>query len=484
MQNRRNAARSGITLTEILISIMIMGIGFVSIAALFPISILRMRDATRDSRSTLLAESAVSEANARNLLDLRLFVEPTNSWYGARYGYGGAGPLSAANTPNNSWPVSRSAYLPTPFNKDFNVADEANTPGVYVDAFQRGLPVAYDPLFWSAVHYDTASDTPPQTPGTIEARFGSGISQIQGAQPASHGLQRITNFLPYDASPFGWPLTYSLPTSAGIAETSEQAGNALASLDDVVFDEAGADVGVDVSGNVSANSPLVPTNFAGPFSETGLYESQRTWEFTWMLTARQASAGDASAYEADIVIFHKRPIGFGSVAAPYDGAGDRDPSRRASVPLDERVVEAVWGHTGSPSAIDANGYSQGDDRTVLLRWDVATPDPRVRVGGWIADVTYERYQARSVANYPFVPGGGGTRYPGQRCNWYRVVRVGEPEIDQAYPNHRRMIIRIDSPVKAKTRLTVAGGQVVPVIHEAALINPYVVNVHSTLLYSR
>ena len=41
----RGSARSGITLTEILISIMIMGVGLVSLATLFPLGLLRLREA-------------------------------------------------------------------------------------------------------------------------------------------------------------------------------------------------------------------------------------------------------------------------------------------------------------------------------------------------------------------------------------------------------------------------------------------------------
>ena len=38
-------SRRGITLTEILIAIMILGVGLVSLATLFPIGLLRLRDA-------------------------------------------------------------------------------------------------------------------------------------------------------------------------------------------------------------------------------------------------------------------------------------------------------------------------------------------------------------------------------------------------------------------------------------------------------
>ena len=71
--------RSGITLTEILIAILIMGVGLVSLATLFPLGLLRAQRALRDSRSTLLAESAISEVGARNLLNYESFY--FSQWY-------------------------------------------------------------------------------------------------------------------------------------------------------------------------------------------------------------------------------------------------------------------------------------------------------------------------------------------------------------------------------------------------------------------
>src|SRR5262249_11703927 len=63
--------RPGITLTEILIAIMILGVGLVSLATLFPIGLLRLRDATRSSRTAFLAQSAASDMAARDLLNSR-----------------------------------------------------------------------------------------------------------------------------------------------------------------------------------------------------------------------------------------------------------------------------------------------------------------------------------------------------------------------------------------------------------------------------
>ena len=59
----------GITLTEILIAIMILGVGLVSLATLFPIGLLRMRDAARYSRTKILVDSVGSDGTARALLN-------------------------------------------------------------------------------------------------------------------------------------------------------------------------------------------------------------------------------------------------------------------------------------------------------------------------------------------------------------------------------------------------------------------------------
>src|SRR5579863_4577014 len=71
--------RSGITLTEILISILILGIGLISLATLFPIGLIRLRNAQRQTRSAYLFQSAASDLDTRNLLNKLSFTLPSLS---------------------------------------------------------------------------------------------------------------------------------------------------------------------------------------------------------------------------------------------------------------------------------------------------------------------------------------------------------------------------------------------------------------------
>lgn len=146
----------------------------------------------------------------------------------------------------------------------------------------------------------------------------------------------------------------------------------------------------------------------------------------------------------------------------------------------ETVVEAIWGHSGNVQG----GYAAGGDRTVLLRWATGT-DPIIKPGDWIADVTYER-NAVTVYNR-FLQGTGigvpnpfdnleWDNLPAQRCFWYQVQKVTQA-IDDPYTNTkpplRSMVVYVDRSLQARTILQSVG---TPVVLNAALIAPNVVNV--------
>ena len=457
MIRRVSRGRAGITLTEILISIMIMGVGLVSLATLFPLGLLRLRAASRHTRSAFLSESAVAEVGTRNLLARSSFFAPKvpDTWYR---------PTVAANTFGDPYiaaafdpwiqdtPLPRSGNLstrgvyrgwggygsPLDFTPTDDIPDQPYLPG-------PGLPVAYDPL-WRAVtniypdpddaaQYRFAASGPP----SIRSDPNGGSAPAD--QPSAHGLQRITNFPP--------ALATSVP-------------GVFVSPDDVVFQSA------DGAQGPGSASPIVPEMTGGVMVND--------WRYTWMFTGRRSDATNTTIYEGDIVVFDGRPLA-------VDGG---------SV-VGERVVEAVFGYSKNvlPSA-GARGYGAAADRVVLLRWLATEPDPDMKVGSWIADVTYERFDERDTARKTSATGVVGlVAYPGQRCHWYQVAKKtpAQPAIrfngDATGVLYRSMTVLVNSPLRARTLLDNSSVALKghPYHVNVALVSPYVINVFPKTFYA-
>ena len=213
---QRARAASGITLTEILIAIMILGVGLVSLATLFPIGLLRLRDATRYTRSaTLLQTAAVRRRRARAVqqpvvplcgqsqlptVNNRAALLVRHAECGPSYNpltqdtpfYGGDW-ATPVRTGDRYW----GPRDPCPSSVDRTpIASGASGPG---------LPFAYDPLWryqtLSANRHTAAGllfpwdDRGLRGPVRLRARRPSGRTPTHdGDPPSAHGLQRITNF--------------------------------------------------------------------------------------------------------------------------------------------------------------------------------------------------------------------------------------------------------------------------------------------------
>lgn len=449
MTRRGTRGRAGITLTEILISIMIMGVGLISLATLFPLGLMRLRNASRMSRSALLADSAAAELATRNLLARSSFLRPASTHYGppnftafgAPYAAKGFDPWIQDTPLPVTGPVG--VYRgwggfgdPLDFNAD-GVPEQPLING-------PGLPVAYDPLW--------RSQTAAYPSATSEYRFATGIGTIRddpngvsSAVASAHGLQRLTNF----------PATATAVPSIFV------------SPDDIVFQssEFQTDAGQNPTGARSAGSasPIVPDmgNDGVPVQD---------WRYSWMFTGRRTNAAYGTAYEGDIVVFDSRPLAIDPTTVAGRG-----------VAAGETVVEAVFGYSKSVVRLGTLPYGYGGraaDRTVLLRWRADTPDPDVKVGSWIADVTYERSQAEDARWRDL--------YPGQRCHWYQVVKKTPAELnpdlqfadDPAGVDYRSMVVEVNVPLRAKTPLVWAAGarRGQPFHVNAALVSPYVINV--------
>ncbi len=445
MRTHSRGQRSGITLTEILIAILIMGVGLVSLATLFPIGLVRLHEANRMTRATLLAESAMADMNARDLLNKNSFLSPLTN------------------------PFTQ-AFTPDPWRYDTPAAGQSYmSGGTILGAYATwgpGLPVAYDPL-WRASVPNGNYTTNPNFGGygyyygldASEARFGSGLGFIRpdsGATtlPSAHGLQRLTNFNPYFTPPAapanGNYVLFPLGTVANI----------FVSPEDIVFQNKVNAAGQETQA-VSTIVPDLSLGATGPTNE---------WRYTWMFTGQQAD-DDGTIFEGDLVIFENRPFSMDPVNnAPY--ASQMAVAAQAA---GETVVEGIFGF----SPYVSNGYAVGANRTVLLRWPNTMPDPDVRVASWIADVTYERNAV--VTNTRF-----NGPYPGQRCNWYQVVKKSTAADETTgaglgVSGFRAMTVWVGSDLKAKTQLAVGG---VPFHPNAALVCPYVIYTFPKTIYTR
>jgi type II secretory pathway pseudopilin PulG len=460
-------SRSGITLTEILISILIMGVGMVSLATLFPLGLQRVREASRFSRSTLLTETALNEIGARNLLFPGQFQPPA-----AVFASNGA-PLYPFLFTNLGYffydPFLQDGPLPDPTVTFVNGGVTFIQPnGVYrgfgIDGWGPGaghspnqpyipgpgLPVAYDPL------WRQATGIPPDLTGTFhESRFAFGQGYIRpdpdGGAPSAYGLQRVTGVD---------------PTVPGFFPAISQI---FVSPEDIVFQSEGTS-----NKTPGFGSPVAPD------MSTGQY--QVDFSYTWMFTGQRADVSNVTVYEGDVVVFQNRQFALDAVNTPFGGTQYQA--------IGETVVEGVFGWSGTLDPLNP-GYANGDDKSVLLRWPASMKDPEVKVGSFIADVTYERNNATDVSRFrptaPIVP-GQITFYPGQRCYWYRVAKKTEPQQAVAFSTdpgpYRQMIVTLTTPVRAKTLLAGNNGALQPVHVNAALVNPSVINVFSKVYYAR
>lgn len=454
---RRIAARRGITLTEILISILIMAIGITSIMTLFVYGLVNVRAANRYSRSALLAHSAGNDVATRNLLTKQSFQHYLSGIY-----Y-----FSPAYTPfpYDPWlqdtpsygadPIAGPAFGAYRGYGSFNVKNKAphDKAAPYDFMMGPGLPVAYDPLWRTATSYFPGAAT--------EARFASGIGFVRpdpnpgtgaGASslPSAHGLQRVTNI------PAGFatnvPEIFVSPEDIVLQSTSDSQG----------------------AGTVS---PIVPDlAMGGLHPVTGMRTPQNDWKYSWMFTGYQTTSDNVSAFEGDVVVFENRPFGIDSATGVVEG---------------ETVVEAIFGYTGNVKVGKAGatiGYGTNSGNGILLRWPDTMPDPEVKAGGWIADVTYERNAATDYKRTVADPdsGNAGTRYPYQRCHWYLIAKrtlAGPGQKFAGDPTgikYREMTVWTTGKLKAFTMLTSSTDPLTngsPYHVNAALVSPYVVNVY-------
>ena len=364
----RAGLRRGITLTEILISILILGVGLVSLATLFPIGLLRLREAQRQTRSAYLYESAAADVAARGLLNPSSFAYADflngttyTNWYYSQVEKRDRGydPLTQ-DTPaygTDAFAINN----PGPPTTYTSVGATSPASGGY------GLPFAYDPLWrWQTDHANggiylsTRTTRTTTRPPALPPRPGS-----RPATPCVRSCPPITTAMAHPAPMVSsgsrtstvraittprartfsqsCPPRISSPTSLSRPRTSS--GRRRPNTNNV-YTIGGVPAGTPVT------SPPQPGRARPEYSCRPWGSRTSDWRFSWMLTVQQNNASNGASFDGNIVVFENRPFSLDQISV-NGTTFTRPPARPWS------RASSATARTCSPPRATAYGYGAG-----------------------------------------------------------------------------------------------------------------------------
>jgi prepilin-type N-terminal cleavage/methylation domain-containing protein len=375
--------RRGSTLTEVLVALMIMSIGLVSVATIFPISALRGMKATQITQSVDLRYNCESmmavypnmildPGHTGSTLSLVNFVvDPlgcaifnSTSAPAIVASFGNDG--SSTTSPNASNVVPRYSYITITGNvaNDMAAADKIVTmPDSWILQFEG---VGTNPVTFPAA-------APGYTQLTVAGLSASGFALP--VKPAGFAPQPP----PSPNYPVAWaPVSRAVIFSAdGLsAQTRQITQFGTPSADMITWTEdlngnGQVDSGEDV--NYSSNTsitipPAVPDNFPLPsgFVPGKVRIETQDRRYTWLLTVRRDSSGLPGGATVDVVVFFNRKFEL----------------------ADERLYTAVF-----------NSGSQ----QVTVNYPAGSP-PFLQKGGYIFDANNAYWYRMSVVPAETVPG--------------------------------------------------------------------------------
>lgn len=468
--------RAGTTLTEVLMSLMIMSIGVVSVATLFPIATMRTLEANKQTVST------IARFNAEPAIDT--FVDG----YGrpalvhnpdGEYAFPGAPAGVLDSTPyNSSGSVPQAGTQQATFRGQTFLVDPIGFQGFNEDSATPGAPL---PSPFSA--YPPALSVPRDFFGnsvfTVPA--GSVLTPLPRRYPGANAFLPFANPYPTNAAqlvasrlraagvatqPDNWKLVLeSQVTGVSTSTVSGVTGITGVTLDNdvdlslinlasgvyrvVIFDiegersetrdlyniNAGA-LSVDWVPAAPGQPQLLPTRFdtsptTGAAPNVGKVRIEVVDQvYTWMLSVRKRPTGDASV---EVVVFFKRNFDpnrervfdaeFRKWKLWRDAKNDYDGSLNLRKPGVFNVNDNAIGPADDIGEIGypVTNFLEQDypNATVTLKVSSAATDderPHPRRGGYIYDTRNGVwYRIRAIQNQQFAVG------PGANEDWVDVV---------------------------------------------------------------
>ncbi len=388
---RRRSKRGGTTLTEVLMSLMLMGIGVVSLATLFPISALRVLEATHMTNSTVLRFNAEGVLDALPQLVFDPDGNPRTRHSGTNYIVDPLGIWDLAT--QLSKPVSDSSFTRFEYNRPTAIT----RPGTGFQTWFLGENSTSPALFTSLGAAQDLTSLPDTLTQVAEATLADPFSSIT-------------------ATSVTFPTTDGMDALKASIDTAVTAGVTDAGWRVTLFDASGAFSEVRtvevVTGNPSGSTVrfVEPLTTAMQSAGVGLVRLEFVDQFyTYMYSVRN-SGGNVNV---DVVVFFKRDL---SELSQQVYIADM---RRYDLGSGSPPKPGVDGFDDNGDGIDDDireiGTADSDDtvnNAVLVDWNpalyTAAPEPPpLRRGGYVYDpVNGLWYRIQSIAAGD--PDGDGT----------------------------------------------------------------------------
>lgn len=363
MKRGQIRARAGLTLLEVIVSLMILLIGVTGVLVLFPIGMASVRQAVLDTRCTLVAQSMRSVADAKGMLNDPLhlcpYVPPDTS--------------GALTAPYSGF----TNYLQSPFRSD-QVLDQVRTSGNIIPLQSYYANV----VPYSGTTPDLSPPTPPLNPATVLAVGSTDgvpilidpewvhslapgvIANNQGweAGPPYYGRQTAMNFQPLSSV-----LNY-MPLAVRVVSTAEAVSIATASVRDAYIQRW-----FHSTDEVLFQGNRVPGLVVSPVKNGALINDSGAATFPQSPASTTASRN--SLYSWAVLV--QRPV-----------TVTTGPVVTAQTPgQTQKAVLVFWRRNiANPYSIAAAAFVNGDSR-VTVRYPLTQPKPIIRVGTWLAEIT-------------------------------------------------------------------------------------------------
>ena len=333
--------RSGTSLLEVLVAMMIMALGVTTLIALFPVAVHRTREAVLDTRTTLMAENAKEIVALQQLPNdpnlIRLDLDPNNT---TLVPPGDGDPLDGRTSTHLDW-NNWYAWLP----------DDAASATQYQVA---QLPGAAD--VWSYPLFLDPMLVVQQQPAT-------GFVTIPIADYYSNaGLTSVFR----DIGVFSVAMWRESSTGAIVQLSSLQqqafVHRWFASINDVAYDEGNQILPL----NLQATTNPTVLDYVDPALGSGNPTASRNYDYTWALMFQRRLVRDPDQATSPIVPRPDRSYSGDNLRIYYLCFHKRD--------------------FANPFTITEGCFFEGSNKATLS-WPATAPRPEIRRGTWLMEAS-------------------------------------------------------------------------------------------------